>query len=98
MKKALGHIGTLAFLLQIASVCIFCILLNNERHDPGWRPGALLSRWQGDMLGAVMYALGASGVIAFFGLVFQGSRMPAGISLVLLIPIVLVLGAFQGSS
>ena len=50
MRKALSYIGTLAFILQIASACTFAVLLHGERRDPSWHPGVLLNHWQGTML------------------------------------------------
>lgn len=98
MKKVLSYMGTMAFVLQIASVCMYGILLHNERHDPNWRPGVLLNAWQSQMLGASIKMLGLSGIVAIIGIGFPGSRVLAAVTICLIVPIILVLGAFQGAS
>lgn len=98
MRKALSYIGTLAFILQIASACTFAVLLHGERRDPSWHPGVLLNHWQGTMLNTSLNMLIASGALAIVGLCFPGSRVLAFITIVLVLPLVLLGGAFQGSS
>ena len=90
--------GIAALLIQVLAIAVYCALVIHERIDLYWSVDKSLSHANSTLLGVSIHVVESSVVVACLGIFFDRKRTLAIIALALLIPIVIVMGGFQGIS